>query len=173
VTGSDTANTPVKRGVFEIRKVDVVIAAGLGLIATVTAIESVRLGAGWGASGPQPGFVPAIMSGVILVGAVLTIIQALKARDLNPLFESRAELVEALKVGVPIGAAVLSVYWLGFYLMVAAYGAAFTWWYGRFRWYLVVPVAIAAMLLLHWALEDVFRLFLPKSVLYHYEMLPM
>jgi hypothetical protein len=155
-----------ERGLWQLRRVDVILAALFGLLAVATLVESVKVGPGWEARGPQPGFLPFVVSAVIIAGSAVVIVQALRSSDRSVMFTSRRELIEVLKVGVPIWLAIWSVYALGFYLMVAAYSALFIIFYGRFRWYLVVPLAFVAMLGLHYALENLFRLFLPKSMFY-------
>jgi hypothetical protein len=63
-------------------------------------------------------------------------------------------------------AAVFLVETVGFYMMVTAYSAGFIIWYGRYRWYLVIPLAILFAYGLFQVLENFFRIFMPKSMFY-------
>lgn len=153
-------------GAVDVRKAELVAAGFLALIAVIAVVESVGIGAGWGASGPQPGFLPFLMGTAIAVGAIAVAVRAILAGDQGTVFEQKEEIWEVLRVGVPILLAVVSIYVLGFYLMVALYSAAFIVWYGHYRWYVVVPAAVALTAVLYWALEFMFRAFLPKSIFY-------
>jgi hypothetical protein len=51
-------------------------------------------------------------------------------------------------------------------MMVAAYSAGFIIWYGRYRWYVVIPLAILFAYALFQILENFFRIFMPKSMFY-------
>jgi hypothetical protein len=136
--------------------------------------ESIVLGAGWSAIGPDPGFFPLVMSMIIGISAVFVIATALRRRGeaSSPFFERREEVVELLKVGLPLAAAIAAVQWLGFYIVVALYIGLFGLWYGRFRWYLILPGAVLLAVGLFLVLESGFRILMPKSVLYQDGTLP-
>lgn len=155
-----------RSGAIDVRKAEVGVAALLALVAVAAVKGSLDVGAGWSAGGPQAGFLPFIVSVAIVGGAIAVAARAVMSEDQGTVFEQKEEVSEALRVGVPILAAVLSVYVLGFYLMVAIYSAAFIIWYGHRRWYVAVPGAVVFTTILYWALEIMFRTFLPKSMFY-------
>jgi putative tricarboxylic transport membrane protein len=156
----------VKLAQLDTRKAE--LAVGLVLIAIAATVirESFRLGAGWGASGPQPGFFPSISASIMLVGTLIAMSQAVRAERTSPLFESADQAREVLKVGGPLVAAVLLLQYVGFYLMTALYMGLFAIWYGRYRWYVGLMVGILLPVILYLAFERGFRIALPKSVLY-------
>jgi hypothetical protein len=156
----------VRGGTIDVRKADIAVAALLALIAVAAVVGSLQVGAGWGAGGPQPGFLPFIVSVAIVAGAIAVAARAVLSGDQDTVFEQKEEIWEALRVGMPILVAVMSVYFLGFYLMVAVYSAAFVIWYGRHRWYVAIPGAVVLTAILYWALEIMFKAFLPKSIFY-------
>jgi hypothetical protein len=145
---------------------EVVVGLILIAIALIALAESLRLGAGWGTSGPQAGFFPFWAALVVIVSVAVAIVQALRAGSARPLYESPDEVRELLKVGLPIVAAVASLPYLGFYLMSAIYMGFFGLWYGRYRWYVVLPIAVLLPVVLFFVFERGFRIGLPKSFLY-------
>ena len=75
-------------------------------------------------------------------------------------------LVDVLRVGLPLAAAVLSLQYLGFYLMTTLYVAFFGIWFGRYRWYVAIPAGLLLAVVLYFTFERGFKIGLPKSVLY-------
>jgi putative tricarboxylic transport membrane protein len=145
---------------------EIVVGLALILVAGVVIRESVRLGAGWGASGPQPGFFPFWCAVVMAGGTLVAIAQALRDPTVRPLFDSPAAALEVLKVGVPMALAVASLPTLGFYVMTAVYVGGFAAWYGRYRWYVSLAGGVLLAIVLYIVFERGFRIALPKSVLY-------
>jgi hypothetical protein len=151
---------------LDTRKAELAVGLVLVAIAGLVIRESLRLGAGWGASGPQSGFFPGISAGIMLLGTLFTMAQAARSRRTSPLYDSADQVREVLKVGGPLVAAVLSVQYLGFYLMAAVYMGFFALWYGRYRWYAGLAAAILLPIILYLTFERGFRISLPKSALY-------
>lgn len=143
-----------------------VMAAFLGLVGLVAVTQSLGLGPGWGPSGPQPGLLPFILGVALMITTVAVILQTAAAGATGTLFEQRAEVIEVLRVGLPIAAGVFAVRFLGFYLMVALYAGGFIIWHGGYRWYKVIPAVAVFTFVLWRALEEVFRVFMPKSMFY-------
>jgi putative tricarboxylic transport membrane protein len=148
------------------RQTEIGTGAVFGLFGLILLVESVRLGAGWGDAGPQPGFFPFVLSLIIVVSSIAAAWQGWQIRDPKSLFDMPEEVGEVLKVGLPVAVAIILMKWAGFYIACAAYFSFFAWWYGRHRWYLVVPGGIALSIGLYFAFEIGFRVFLPKSKLY-------
>jgi hypothetical protein len=155
-----------RSGAVDARKAEIACAAFLALIAIAAVRASLQVGAGWTAGGPNPGFLPFIVGVAIIGGAVAVAARAVLAGDQGTIFEQQEEIWEVVRVGVPVLVAVMSVYFLGFYMMVALYSAVFVIWYGHHRWYVAVPGALVLTAILYWALEMMFRAFLPKSIFY-------
>ena len=153
------------------RKAEIVVGALLVATAAIIIRETVRLGAGWGLSGPQPGFFPTIAALLMAIGAGVLIVRAVRSPG-SPLFESRDAAVSVLKVGGPLAAAVASLEYLGFYLMTALYVGFFAMWYGRYRWFVAAAAGLLLPVALFFAFERGFRIPLPKSVL-HPSVLPL
>ncbi len=151
---------------LDVKRAEVGVGVVLMALAGVLARESVVLGAGWGPTGPQPGFFPFLCSLVMGVGSAVTIVRALRGGPNRPLYESSEEALGVLKVGIPIALAVASLQYLGFYVMTALYMGLFAAWYGRYRWYIVLPVSVLLPAVIYLVFEHGFRISLPKSILY-------
>lgn len=152
---------------WSLRTAEVVVGLGLLAVAGLVMAEGVRLGPGWEDDhGPQPGFFPFSLAVLLAVGALAALIQAVRAGSPRPFFEERQEVVDLLRVGVPMMAAVVSIVVLGFYIMTFAYLAFFAWWYGRYRWYSAIVSGLVTAWILYLGLERGFRIPLPRSAWY-------
>ena len=151
---------------LDVKKAEVAVAAALLAVAAVVVFEAQRLGAGWGPSGPQPGFFPRIAALVMAVCVVVAAVQAIKQPGSKPLYESGGQCREVLKVGGPIVAAVCALSFIGFYVMTALYMGLFSLWYGRYRWYVALAVALVLPIVLFFTFERGFKISLPKSPWY-------
>lgn len=135
--------------------------------------DAVQLGPGWGESGPQPGFFPLVLSILLLLGAVSVVyVNIYRHPDPRPFFEVSREVVDLLKVGLPIAATVLLIGWAGIYITAGLYMAFFMAWYGKFRWYTAIgggAIFVAALWLTLWV---GFNISMPMSVFYKTNILP-
>ncbi|MGF1612036.1 MAG: tripartite tricarboxylate transporter TctB family protein [Kiloniellales bacterium] len=154
-------------GGVEIGVVIVLIAVG-GLIL----YDSIRLGPGWGEQGPQPGFFPFVLTVMMIGGTLGVLFLAVRNPDRRPFFEASQEVVDLLKVGLPIAAAVFAIRWAGLYITAGAYLAFFMAWYGKFRWYQALAGGILLPLAMWLALRQGFNIPMPMSVLYRMDLLP-
>jgi putative tricarboxylic transport membrane protein len=150
---------------LDTRKAEIVVGLILMALAALVIRETLRLGAGWGPSGPQPGFFPTLAALVMAASAVAAVVRAARAPG-TALFESREQAVDVLKVGLPIAAAVVALPYLGFYVTTALYTGLFAAWYGRYRWYVALAAGLLLPVALYFAFERGFRIPLPKSVGY-------
>jgi hypothetical protein len=155
---------------FTHARAETLIAGAFVLLAFFVMYEGARLGPGWGDSGPQSGFFPFSLAVLTLIGAVAILVQtflaALRRLPSSPFIEDREEIVELMRVGLPIAVAIATVPVLGLYLMAAIYMALFAWWHGRFRWYTslfsgaIFSAAVFALL------SKGFRIPMPQSIWY-------
>ncbi len=141
-------------------------AAALLALALVVIMESLRIGAGYTFAGPATGFFPFVVAVPLVVTAGTALWQALHLRSQKPIFDSADDVVEFVKVGVPLAVAVISIAWLGFYLATAAYIGFFTAWYGRYRWWAVLLAALLSPVAFYVVFERMFSISLPKSLFY-------
>ncbi len=149
-----------------LRKVDIGACTAFLILGGIVIYDAFKLGPGWGRDGPQPGFFPFVLSLMMVVGALISLAQTIINRDLRPFFEVRQEVVDLTKVGIPVAVAIMSITWLGLYLMAAVYVGLFTWWYGRFRWYWSIVAGVAVAGVTFMILSEGFHINMPKSFLY-------
>lgn len=150
---------------LDTKRAEIVVGLLFIAIAAIVIRETIRLGAGWGASGPQPGFFPLIAAALVAAGAVIVIAVAIRSPG-TQLFDGRDRMFSVMKVGAPLAVAVVSLEYLGFYLMTALYMAFFSSWYGRYRWPVVLTASLVLPVTLFFTFERGFRIALPKSLLY-------
>lgn len=151
---------------FTIARADLVASAAFFVIGAILAFEGVRLGAGWGDNGPDAGFFPFWLAIVMTLGGLFSGLQAYLSHDRQPFFEYRAEVVELVRVGLPLAAAIAMVPILGLYLVTAIYLGLFAWWYGQFRWHTSLLTGGIAAALIYLVLTRGFRLPMPQSIWY-------
>ncbi len=136
--------------------------------------ESIELGPGWGETGPAPGFFPFSLTCLMIIGTLGVLFNDVYRRpDRRPFFEVSQEVVDLLRVGIPILAVVYLIEWLGLYISSGLYIGFFMAWYGRFRWDHALIGAILMPVILWLTLRYGFNLSMPMSVFYRQGMLPV
>jgi putative tricarboxylic transport membrane protein len=153
--------------------VEYAVCAVLLALGVVLFMEAFRLGPGWGEQGPQPGFAIFVLTTMMVVGAIGVAITNYFKPDRRPFFEVSQEVVDLLKVGVPVVVVIYLIPWLGIYLTAGLYMGFFMAWYGRFRWYSAIAGLVAFPLVLWIILSKGFGLPLPMSVFYRQGILPI
>lgn len=134
--------------------------------------EAVHLGWGWGEQGPQPGFFPFTLAIIMTIAALGVLLKSWTTPDRQPFFEVQQEVVDLLKVGFPIFAAIVLLRWGGLYITSGLYLAFFMAWYGKFRWYEAIAGGIALPAVLWLVLRHGFNIAMPMSVFYRSGILP-
>lgn len=155
------------------RGAEIGVVVCLVLVGVVVLRDSLRLGPGWGDSGPQPGFFPFVLTVTMLLGVLGVIyFNILRYPNRYRFFEVAEEVEDLLKVGLPIVVAIALVRWLGLYLTSGLYLAFFMAWYGRFRWYQALAGGIVLPILLWLVLRQAFNISMPMTVFYRMGILP-
>jgi hypothetical protein len=151
------------------RWVELVVALLIAAGGAVVIVDSLRIGAGWAADGPQAGYFPNFI-GWILVGSGLWIAgrTLLRWRSLaGKSFVSRAEIRPVLAMAIPTAVYVLLLPFLGIYVASALYIATFMIWQGKYRVLPALLVAIGLPLVLFVLFELWFLVPLPKGPIEH------
>jgi hypothetical protein len=155
------------------RAVEIGFVVCLLLLSVMLFWESLRLGPGWGPSGPQPGFFPFTLTVLMVLGALgVLYINVYRHPIMTPFFTVSHEVEDLLKVGIPIAVAVLLIGWLGIYITAGLYLAFFMAWYGKFRWYSALAGGIILPVVLWLVLREGFNISMPMSVFYRSGTLP-
>lgn len=158
---------------MSIRAVELGIAICLLLLSALLVWESLRLGPGWGPSGPEPGFFPFSLTILMILGVLgVLYINVHRQPNQEPFFKASEEVEDLLKVGVPIAIAVFAIRWLGIYVTAGLYLALFMAWYGKFRWYQALAGGIILPVVMWLVLREGFNIAMPMSALYKQNILP-
>lgn len=154
------------------KRAEVICALALLTLAGTGIVEAVRLGSGWGPSGPQAGFFPLWLSVILGLSSVMILVKAIRmdpAREgeKKP-FVTRAQLKPVLAVFLPMAAAVALTEVIGFYLMSALYLAFFMRWMGRHSWPAVLAISLLFPVATFLVLERWFLIPMPKGMFGEY-----
>jgi hypothetical protein len=147
------------------RTVDAVVAALLIAVGTVVVWDSHRIGASWAFDGPQAGYFPFYIGLIIVVSSTVNLVLAVLRKGPGGGFVERGQLVSVLKVLIPAALFVGVTGYLGIYVSAAIYIATFMAWLGRFKPWVIAPVAVGVPLALFVLFEIWFLVPLPKGPL--------
>jgi putative tricarboxylic transport membrane protein len=148
------------------RVANLVTAGILLCLGIVLAVDTYRLGAGWGMEGPKPGFFPLIMSVIVIVGCVVIIRRVVTKPDkkASEPFVTAETLKPVLIVLVPACLMVLFIEVVGLYVAAIVYLVAYIRWVGHFRWPTVLAVGILVPLFFYILFERVFLIPMPSGM---------
>ena len=130
--------------------------------------DSRRLGAGWGAEGPQSGYFPFWIGLVLLLASLGNLALAFRARGAaaaqgDGLFVTWPQLRLVLSVLLPTAVYVAAIPFAGIYLASAALVVWFMVRLGGFRWWSAVAAGLATALVAFVVFEEWFLVALPKG----------
>ena len=135
-------------------------------IGALIVIDSLRIGARWGADGPQTGYFPFYVALIVCIASAWNLAAALLTkREANPTFVERGQLKMVLAVLVPTAVFVGLVGWIGLYVAGALFIGFFMRWLGRYAWWKVGAVSVGVMVVLFFIFERWFLVPLPKGPL--------
>jgi putative tricarboxylic transport membrane protein len=150
----------LRRGAVEIGT-----SAVLALVGAAAIWDSLRLGAGWGADGPQSGYFP-FWIGLVLVGASLAnLVSVLRAKGVAAaeMFVTWPQLKLVASVFIPAVVYVAAIHPMGIYLASACLVAYFMMRLGEFSWASALPAGIATAVVAFVTFELWFLVGLPKG----------
>lgn len=146
------------------KAVDAAVAALLGGVGVLVLVASVRMGIGWGADGPESGFVPFWLA-VVMVGCCLASLVRAARRAPDRVFVRRQELGRVLAVLLPAAAMLALTPFAGIYVAGALYMALYMRWAGRYAWAVSILLPLAFTLAVFLVFERWFLVPLPKGPL--------
>lgn len=146
------------------RTADLVTAALLIVLGGLVVWDSLRIGIGWGTSGPMSGFFPFWLAVVLIAVSLGTVAQAARRRLAKP-FVTRESLTSVLKVLLPATGMVLLTEFIGLYEAAGIYLAFNMRWMGRHTWPLVAAVSVAFPVVMFLVFEIWFLVPMPKGPL--------
>jgi putative tricarboxylic transport membrane protein len=158
--GSD--NAPALRS----RSAEIAVAAAMFAIGALIVVDSLRIGARWGADGPQTGYFPFWVALFVCIASAWNIAAAVLAKpEANKTFVERGQLRLVLAVLVPAAVFVGLVGWIGLYVAGALFIGFFMRWLGHYAWWKVGALSVGVMVVFFLIFERWFLVPLPKGPL--------
>lgn len=162
--------TPEEKSAVSVKAMDAVTAIVIFLVGALVIWDSSRLGAKWGADGPEAGYFPFYIGLVLCLASMVNFIAAIREKQ-NESFVSGTSLKMILSVMIPtlfyvglIGG-VGPVPGLGIYVASAAFITLFMKWLGKYAWPITVAVSLGVPVVFFLLFEIWFKVPLPKGPL--------
>jgi putative tricarboxylic transport membrane protein len=144
------------------RTLEIATAAVLGVYAAAVIAGSLQLNTGWGATGPQSGYVPLRLGVLLLVVCALLIVQAARAGSTES-FATGEQLQRSLSLFLPTIVMAVAMAFLGIYLTAAVYLAYMARRHGGLRWSRAIALGVASTVLFFLTFEIWFGVPLAKG----------
>lgn len=149
------------------RTAEIATAATLGLFAGAVIAGALQLQTGWAATGPQAGYVPLRLGGLLLLVSVLLLLQAAKPAPGEP-FATREQLQRSLSLLLPTSVMAVAMAFVGTYVTAAIYLAYMARRHGGFGWPRAAALGLGASVLFFLVFELWFGVPLAKGPLEHW-----
>jgi putative tricarboxylic transport membrane protein len=153
------------RPAFRYLAAELAVAGVFLLLGAIVIFDSVRLGARWGANGPQPGYFPFYLGLLICLASAVNFGRALlRLRGAaNKPFVGVEQLKLVLAVLLPSAVYVGLIGWLGIYVSSIVFVGFFMRWLGKYAWWKVAAVAVGNSVFFYLVFEVWFKIPLPKG----------
>jgi hypothetical protein len=146
------------------RALEIGTAATLGVFAATVIAGALQLDTGWGATGPQSGYVPLRLGALLLAVSLLLLVQAVRTEG-GAHFATREELARSCALLLPTLVMVVAMTWLGTYLTAAVYLAFMAQRHGSLGWPRAATLGVAVAVLSFLVFEIWFGVPLAKGPL--------
>ena len=113
------------------RTLEIITAIFFLVVGSVVMWDSYRIGAGWGADGPQSGYFPFYIGLLMNVASAVNLALAFKSSKAES-FVSRPAIKLVLSIFLPCLVYVAVMQWLGLYVASLIFIAVFMRWQGKF-----------------------------------------
>ena len=149
------------------RKADIIVALGLMVVGLLALGDSVRIGFGWGMSGPEAGFFPFYMGLGIVISTFFILLKTVKVFKKDgagkPLVPEGGTS-QILWVLLPAIGVILLTELLGLHLATVLYLAFYMGVVGKIHWGKVALLSILVPLVVYVLFDKVFLIPLPEGV---------
>ena len=149
------------------RKADIIVALGMMLVGIIALGDAIRLGFGWGISGPEAGFFPFYMGLGIFICTVFIVITAVKTYRKDgpgkPLIPEGG-LTRILWILIPAIGVVLLTELIGLHLATVFYLAFNIRVLGKMNWAKVILLSILVPLSMYIVFDKIFLIPLPEGL---------
>lgn len=149
--------------------VDVALSLFFVGVGALAILDSRRLGAGWGADGPQSGYFPFLIGALLIGGALVNLANALRDRaaGVRDTFVNWGQFRLVLVMMVPTAIYIAAIPFLGIYLASAILAAAYLHFLGGYRWWMGIAFGVAVALVAFLVFDIWFLVSLPKGPIEH------
>ena len=158
MTVEDASRGPSQRGI------EIGVAVFLIALSAIVIWDNLRIGAGWGDSGPQAGYFPLRIGAIVGVCGLAIAWHAIREKS-SALFVTWTQLKRVAQVLVPLTIYVVAIGFLGIYVASALFIMAFMVFAGRYPWWKSFAIGVATTVLMFFIFEIQFKVPLPKGPL--------
>ena len=162
---SEHTNNTNQDSVISIRAMDVITSILFLAVGLTVMIGSLKLGASWGADGPEAGYFPFYISLIIMLSSTVTLYQAVivNKKKKTESFVEREPFKQVMAVLLPAIVFVLGVQLIGIYVSSALYIAIFMVWLGKYPIWKAIAVSVGVSVALYLMFEFWFQVPLPHG----------
>jgi hypothetical protein len=162
---SEHTNNSNQDSAIIVRAMDIITAILFLVFGITVMVGSLKLGASWGADGPEAGYFPFYISLIILLSSTVTLYQAavVNKKKKKESFVDREPLKQVMAVLLPAIVFVLGVQLIGLYVSSALYIAIFMVWLGKYSVWKAVAVSVGVSIALYLMFEFWFQVPLPHG----------
>lgn len=149
------------------RKAEIFVAFLLIVVGAITVLDSVRLGFGWGISGPESGFFPFYLGAGTIVCSLLILFNVFKKSEkagAGKRLMPEGALTPILWVLLPSTAMVVISEFVGLHIAAALYLAFYMRAVGKIGWVKTILVSLLVPMSLYIAFDKLFLVPLPQGL---------
>lgn len=149
------------------RRAEIGVALFLMLIGFLVLADAIRLGFGWGMSGPKAGFFPFYMAlGIVICGSIVLFkgIQKFKKEGPGKRLIREGGLKPILWVLLPSTFMVIATGLVGLHMAALLFLVFYMRVIGKINWTIVIPVSVIVPLTIYTLFEKVFLIPLPSGL---------
>ena len=149
------------------RRMEIITAVVLAALGLLVMWDSNRIGAGWSDQGPEAGAFPFYIGLFLLAASIGVIIAAFVSKEGKAVgdkpFVMKSQMKSVLQVFIPTLAYVILMQFVGLYVALSLYIAAFMMINGGYKLIKALPYAIAVPIVVFLMFEKWFLVPLPKG----------
>ena len=129
------------------RTLEIVTALIFLAVGSLVMWDSSRIGAGWGADGPQSGYFPFYLGLLMNIASLMNLVLAVRSSNAES-FVSRPAIKLVLAIFLPYLVYVAVMQWVGLYVASVIFIAVFMRWQGKFSVFksTLTPLIVVAVL---------------------------
>ena len=149
------------------RRADIIVGLGMMLVGLIALGDAIRLGFGWGMSGPEAGFFPFYLGLGILICTVFIVAKAIKSyrrEGLGKPLIPEGGLTQILWILIPAIAVCLLTELIGLHLATMFYLAFNIRVLGKMGWVKVIVISVLVPVSMYIVFDRVFQIPLPEGL---------